>query len=312
MFLSIDSFPLFRNKQGISAQSSAFQPWMTWFSDLRDRYVAAMADDPFGGQNSLRYWLHGQFVVLGTFIAVSARAGVLSWLGKVAFSWLTWLCFSLEDSARDYQQVPNEVTTVHFHSYFEANAWESASQRLGYDPQGWKVQAAALARLLVFHLWQPATYVAIFYVFAPLLWSVSPLLGTISFLVLLREAVYAGFSLWTYVKYRAFMLFSLQHAENRSWQLAYIINPDKLMVAGIANQYAHRNFGECNACLAFTDLLLFQLDLASGIGLAIGLTAQVLEPPIVVVWGLTGAGAIFLIATCICLCLHDRRRRRRS
>lgn len=50
-----------------------------------------------------------------------------------------------------------------------------------------------MAGLLVCHLCQPATYVVIFYVYAPLLWSISKFLSIISFVV--PGEVYAGFTL---------------------------------------------------------------------------------------------------------------------
>eukprot|EP00438_Fugacium_kawagutii_P008972 Skav214293 [mRNA] locus=scaffold2257:291694:292440:+ [translate_table: standard] len=240
-----------------------------------------MANDPFGASHSLRYWLHSHFVVLGTVIAVSARAGVFSWLGKVAFSW-------------DYQQIQDEVVTVNYLSYFPENAWKAASQGLGYDPQGWKAQAAALARLLVFHLWQPATYVAIFYVYAPLLWSVSPSLGMISSLVLLREGIYAGFSMYIYAYHRAFLL-SMKHAKSPFLQLIYVISPDKMMVSGMKDLY----FDWRRGCFFSTLLVLFVFDAASFLGLAMGLTAQVLELPIVVVWSLTAAAPVLAMTLVI-------------
>lgn len=277
---------------------------MAWISAVHDRYEAAMAHDPFGGSDSFRFSLHGQFVVLVTFVAASARAGVWSWLFNVAISWLTWLFFSLEDS-RDYQRIPNDATAVRWQSYFEASGWESSCQRLRYEPGDWKPQAAAVARLLVYHLWQPATYLAIFYVYAPLLWRVSEFLGMISFLVLLREAVYAGFTLWTYAKYRAFMLFSLKHEAFRRNQLLYVISPDKMMLSGIGNQHC----GCRQWCFYLTYLFLFALDVASGLGLAMGLTAQVLEPPIMVVWGLTAAAPVLWIAGVILSCKQARQGR---
>lgn len=262
---------------------------MTWISDLHRQYEAAVAGDPFGARDSLRFWLHGNFVILGTFIALSARAGLLSWLCKVAFSCLTWLCFSLETSA-SYQQMGDE-SRVEDISYFEADAWEVSCRRLRYEPGERKPQATALARLLVFHLWQPATYAMIFYVYAPLLWSVSPLLGTISLLVLLREAIYAGFSVYTYAHHRAFMLYSLKHQQEPFFRLWYVISPDKMMIAAMGS----RQEGWRMVYLGVTLLFLFLLDLAAALGLAIGLAAQVLDLPVMVLWSLTAAAPVLIV-----------------
>eukprot|EP00438_Fugacium_kawagutii_P008970 Skav214291 [mRNA] locus=scaffold2257:261238:262056:+ [translate_table: standard] len=263
---------------------------MTSLSQMHHNYEEVMAHDPFGAEDSFRFWLHGKFVVLGTLIAVGLRASLLGLLKQVAYAAAAWL-FCWRDRL---QQLNPSAGSAYIgdDDYFRTGAWECACKRLNTDPQRWRAQAFALARLLFFHLLQPIVYMAIFLTYSPVLRQISPLFGVMDFLVLLREVVYAGFTLWTYVKYCAFMLFSLKHAD-RFDQLVYIITPDKMMILGIRNQHD-------GCCLPLTalSLFLFALDVASGVGLAIGLTAQVLEPAIVAVWSLTGASGVLLIFGC--------------
>ena len=264
-----------------------------WISKIQSNYQHAMAHDPFGPPGSLRFWLHDQFLVLVTLMAVSLRAGLFAWFKKVVFSIISWLMCSPGNS-KDYQNMTRTeaVQKMEILEYFEPDGWNKACRLLGYDPDGPKAGLVALLKLFLFHLWQPVSYVAIFFVYAPVLANTDGFLCFAAWCVLFREVLYAVSALVTLCKSPGFLLYSMKHASLLT-NIAYVLSPEKFMATILAEG--------CFYCLVFC--WSFLADVLSALGLWVGLAAHVLEPPIIAVWTVTAAScfitsSVILILEC--------------
>ncbi|CAK9008211.1 unnamed protein product [Durusdinium trenchii] len=262
--------------------TSMMEWWSSWLLEMHSNYEAAMKDHPFGAPGDTRYWLHNQFLLLGTMMAVCLRVGLCQWLGKMV---LVWLIYSPENWETNYQALeensqtndglesntaPDGNANGQLRELFQPDGWERACKRLAYDPRGWKPHVVAVLKLLTFHLGQAAGYGVIFIVYAPVLWNTSDFLFYVACCVLLRETVYAVSAVLTLSIRPGFMLYSMKHGNFWS-NMAYIVFPDKVMIA---------NLDDSGTWI----IVSTALDFLPALGLVVGQNAQVLDLPIVVAW----------------------------
>ena len=272
-----------------------FQQWM---SKIQSNYQDAMARDPFGPPGSLRFWLHDHFLILVTLMAVNFRAGLWAWLSKMVASIVGCLICSPENPG-DYQNM-TETETMRITEYFEPDGWKKACRLSRCDPNGCMAPLMALGKLVVFHLWQPVSYVAIFFVYAPVLAKTEWRLSVAAWSALLREVLYAVSALITLCSSPAFFLYNLKYA---SWQdkIAYILCPEQIMMTSFKYHYPTTFFDHvyentnAHDGPTWVSWLTMWLDILSLMGLVIGLNANVLERPVVVVWSLTATSGIIML-----------------